>query len=360
MTQARLALLRELSEADGIPGFEAEVAAIVERELADFTEISRDNLGSIICRKDGDAQGPKVMLAGHMDEIGFMVTVVTDEGFVKFAPLGGWWDQVLLAQRVVIKTHKGDVMGFIGSKPPHLLTNEQRNKVQKRRDMFIDVGAKDKKEATDKFGIRPGDAILPWCPFARMSNPKMLSGKAWDDRIGVGLMIEAMKAFKGKTHPNVLYGVGTSQEEVGLRGAQTAVQTVQPDLGIVLETAIAGDVPGIESHEAGGIRLGAGVTIYFLEGSMIPDVRFRDFAIEVCEKEKIPHQLAFLERGGTDGGRIHVHASGVPCCIVSVPTRHIHTHAGILHADDVDNAVRLLVALIKRLDARVAQRLTNA
>jgi endoglucanase len=192
-----------------------------------------------------------------------------------------------------------------------------------------------------------------------MANEKLLAGKAWDDRVGVALMVEAMKALRGKRHPNVLYGVGTAQEEVGLRGAQTAVQTVKPDLGIVLETAIAGDVPGIEPHES-GVKLGAGTAIYFLEGSMIPDVRFRDFAVEVCEKEKIPHQLAFIERGGTDGGRIHVHASGVPCCIISVPTRHIHTHAGILHADDFDNSVKLLVALIQRLDAAAARKLTSA
>ncbi|MGD8236909.1 MAG: M42 family metallopeptidase [Armatimonadota bacterium] len=358
MRDATVELLRELTEANGVPGFEGNIAKIVEREVGAFTDISRDHLGSIICEKDGGSGGPKIMLAGHMDEIGFMVNIVTKKGFVKFSPLGGWWDQVLLGQRVVIETRKGPVTGIIGSKPPHLLSPDERNKVQKRSNMFIDVGARDKRQATDTFGILPGDPITPLSAFGRMANKQLLMAKAWDDRVGVGLFVETLKRLKRRKHPNVLFGVGTVQEEVGLRGAQTSVQTIGPDLGIVLETGIAGDVPGISDEES-SVKLGGGVTIYLLEGSMIPDARFRDFAIDVCKRDKIPHQVSILERGGTDGGRMHLHARGVPCLIVGVPTRHIHSHTGIIHARDFDNAVKLLLALIKRLDAaRVAKLLS--
>ncbi len=358
MKEATVELLRELTEANGVPGFEANVAKIVERELAPFTKISRDHLGSIICEKDGGKGGPKIMLAGHLDEIGFMVNLVTKEGFVKFSPLGGWWDQVLLGQRVIIEGRKGSVMGIIGCKPPHLLKPEERNKIQRREGMFIDVGARNRKEATDKFGILPGDPIVPWSPFGRMTNKQLLMGKAWDDRVGVGLFVETLKQLKGKTHANVVFGVGTAQEEVGLRGAQTTAQIIGPDLGIVLETGIAGDVPGISDEES-SVKLGGGVMILLLERTMIPDARFRDFAIDVCKREKIPYQVAIMERGGTDGGKIHLHARGVPCLILGVPTRHIHSHTGIIHVRDFDNTVKLLLALIKRLNANTVDKLLS-
>ncbi len=356
MKQSTRQLLKELSEVNGVPGFESQVGRIVERELKPVATVSRDNLGSVIGEKAGSEKGPKVMLAGHMDEIGFMVRLVTKEGYIKFATLGGWWNQVLLSQRVVIQTQKGEVPGFIASKPPHLLEDEERRKPREIKDMFIDVGAKDEAEATKKLGIRPGDPIVPWSPFTEMANRKLLAGKAWDDRAGVALAIETVKAFRGKRHPNVLYGVGTVQEEVGLRGAQTAVQSISPDVALILEVAIAEDVPGV-SEDGARVKLGSGVAIYLLEGSMIPNFRLRELAIETCDREKIPYTTSILQRGGTDGGRIHVHARGVPSLVIGVPTRHIHSHAGILHADDFDSALRLVIALVERLDAKTVASL---
>ncbi len=349
-------LLKRLSEVNGIPGFERRVGDLVERELKGFCAIERDNLGSVIAAPRSNAEGPKIMLAGHMDEIGFMVKRVTKEGFVKFTPLGGWWDQVLLAQRVIIETHKGPIRGLIGCKPPHILTPEEAKKVVERKDMYIDIGAKDRDEATKKLGVRPGQPIMPWSPCERLANPDYLLGKAWDDRFGVALMVEALKAFERKQHPNQIYGAGTTQEEVGLRGAQTAVHTVDPDIGLILDVTIAGDVPGM-SEDDSELKLGQGVVINLLDGSMIPDQRLRDFIIDVAEQEQIPHQLGLLERGGTDGGRIHIHARGVPSCFLAVATRHIHSHAAIMHAKDFDNALRLVTALIKRLDAKTVARI---
>ena len=161
MNKARLEMLKELTEVNGVPGFESRVAEIMRRQLRDLAEISTDNLGSLIATMEGEAARPRIMLAGHMDEIGFMVKLVTEEGFIRFAPLGGWWDQVLLSQRVIIETGKGPIEGIIGAKAPHLLPAEERSKVLTKEKMFIDVGARDKKQATEKFGIRVGDACRP-------------------------------------------------------------------------------------------------------------------------------------------------------------------------------------------------------
>lgn len=357
MMDATLTLLREISELDGPSGYEAPVARYVGQALAEVGECSRDNLGSVICRLPGAGESPRVMIPGHLDEIGFMVKLVTKEGFVKFAPLGGWWSQVLLAQRVRILTSRGVVPGVIGSKPPHLLRESKRGEVVELQDMFIDVGATSREQAAEEFGILPGDPIVPDSPFRQMADPQMLLGKAWDDRAGVAMFIQALQRLQGSGHPNTIYGVGTVQEEVGLRGAQTAVETVQPDVALVAETAIAGDMPGIEEYES-PVKMGAGPVIYVLDGSMIPNLRLRDLAIATCREQSLPYQTTVLERGGTDGGRIHVYARGVPSLVIGVPTRHIHSHAATMHLRDYQQCVDLLVALCARLDAATVASLT--
>lgn len=352
-----LTLLREISELDGPSGYEAPVARYVQNALSGLAELSRDNLGSVVARLEGAAAGPRIMIPGHMDEIGFMVKLVTKEGFVKFAPLGGWWSQVLLAQRVRILTNKGPVLGVIGSKPPHLLRDSKRGDVVEMQDMFIDVGATGKEQAVETFGILPGDPIVPESAFRPMADPDMLLGKAWDDRAGVAMFIQALQQLKGTGHPNTVYGVGTVQEEVGLRGAQTAVELVNPDVALIAETAIAGDMPGIEEHES-PVKMGQGPVIYVLDGSMIPNLRLRDLAIQTCREQELPYQTTVLERGGTDGGRIHVYARGVPSLVIGVPTRHIHSHAATMHRRDYEQCVALLVALCRKLDTATVAGLT--
>jgi len=351
-------MLRELTEATGLPGFESEVRAAVRRYVAGHARITRDKLGSIICRKEGDSDRPRIMLPGHLDEIGFMVTHITDEGFLKFSQLGGWWDQVLLAQSVVVRGRKGDVPGIIGSSPPHILDPEERKKVVTKDKMFIDIGADGKKEAEQKFGVRVGDPVVPLFPFSRMKNPKLLMAKAWDDRAGCALFIDTIRALKGKKHPNTVFGVGTAQEEVGTRGARTTAHLVDPDVCIVLEVSIAGDVPGAPVEKASS-KLGKGVSITVLDGGMIPNVKLRDFVIATCEREKIPYQLCAMTGGATDGREVHLHGAGVPCVYLGVPTRYIHSHAGILHADDYDATLKLLLALIQRLDEKTVAGFTE-
>jgi putative aminopeptidase FrvX len=357
MADATVELLRELTEAHGIPGYEQEVRQVIRRHLKDLTTIEQDRLGSIVCRKDGKAESPRVMLAGHMDEIGFIVKLITDEGFIRFSPLGGWWGHVMLAQRVTIKTRKGDVTGLIGSKPPHILSDEERKKLLEPKDMYIDVGATSANEVRE-LDVRPGDPIIPICPFTILGSGKTYLAKAFDDRVGCGLFIEVIRRLVHEDHPNTVYGVGTVQEEVGLRGAHTSSWVVEPDVGITLEAGIAGDLPDVKKEEVQE-KLGKGPVIIIRDGTMIPNLRLRDLFVEIAEELKIPYQFDMLERGGTDAGAIHLHRRGVPNLVISVPTRHIHSHAGILHRDDYDQAVNLVTAAIKRLDAKLVAGLTE-
>src|SRR6266508_3888946 len=254
-----LTMLKDLTDAPGVSGFEEPVRRVMRRYMEPLGEISTDHIGSIIGRKAGLAGGPKVVLAGHLDEIGFMVTRLTDDGYLKFQTLGGWWEQVMLAQRVEIHTRTGPLVGVIGSKPPHLLSADERKKVYEKKDMFIDVGAGSRAEA-ESFGIRPGDPVVPICPFTVMKNEKLLMAKAWDNRFGCALAIEVMRRPKGQSHPNEVYGVTNVQQEVGLRGATKTTYAISPEIGFELDTCIAGDRPGISVDEAQG-KLGGGPVI---------------------------------------------------------------------------------------------------
>ncbi len=353
----RLQLLKRLTDAPGIPGAEEAVWEVMRQELEGTAEIISDRLGSLVSRLPGASERPRVMLAGHMDEIGFLVSHITAEGFLKFQQLGGWWDQVLLAQRVVVKTRKGDVPGIIGSRPPHILPPDDRKKMVEKKDMYIDVGASGETEARETLGIRPGDPIVPDSSFQLMANPRLAMAKAWDDRVGCALVVDTLRQLKRLGHPNTVYGVGTVQEEVGLRGARTSVDVVKPDVAFALEVAIAGDTPGIKPEEAAE-KLGKGPSILVCDGSMIPNRRLRDLTVDAAEAEGIPYQFGIMAGGGTDAGAIHVYAGGVPSLVIGVPCRYIHSHTGIIHLDDYDNAVRLLAAVIGRLDQAATDRLT--
>jgi len=352
-----LNLLKELTEAAGVPGYETHIRSIVRKYLENYGDLSQDKIGSVICRKSGTSDNPRVMLAGHMDEIGFMVKQITPEGFIKFLPLGGWFDQVLLGQRVIIQTNKGDIVGVIGAKPPHLLTPDEREKVVKRKDMYIDVGACSKDEV-DKAGVRLGDPIVPRADFVELNGGFAYLSKAFDDRVGTALIVSVLHELKNKSHPNQVFGVATVMEEVGIRGATTSVRAVDPDVAIVLESDIAGDVPGIKPDES-CIKLGQGPTVLLYDARMIPNIRFRDLVIETAEKIGVPIQLSTIEGGATDGAMIHLHGLGVPTIVIGVAARHIHSHSSIIHRKDYDNAVKLLINLVDRLDTITVASLTE-
>src|SRR5690625_4607328 len=220
MKQETLELFKQLTELQGAPSDEGRVRKFMADELVKYADdVIYDNLGGVFGVKKGS--GPKVLVAGHMDEVGFMVTKITKNGMLQFQTLGGWWNQTMLAQRVQVMTKNGPVIGVIGSIPPHLLTAEQRGKPMKIENMLIDIGA-DNREDAEKIGVRPGDTIVPICPFTLMANEKKILAKAWDNRYGCGLAIELLKELQDETVPNELYSGATVQEEVGLSGARSA------------------------------------------------------------------------------------------------------------------------------------------
>jgi putative aminopeptidase FrvX len=352
-----LKLLKELTETSGISGYETPVRAVVRNYLANCGALSQDKIGSVICLKKGKTENPRIMLAGHMDEIGFMVKQITPEGFIKFLPLGGWFDQVLLGHRVIIHTIKGEVIGVIGAKPPHLVPAEEREKVVKRKDMYIDIGATNIDEV-EAAGVRLGDPIVPRADFIELAGGKTYLSKAFDDRVGTALVISALKELQDKSHPNSVYGVATVMEEVGLRGATTSVRAVDPDLAIILESDIAGDVPGIKPEES-SIKLGHGPTVILYDARMIPNIRFRDFVLDIAMQNNIPIQLSAIEAGATDGGIIHLHGLGVPTIVIGVAARHIHSDSSIIHRQDYEAAIKLLIALISQLDAKTVASFTE-
>ncbi len=343
-------LMKELTEVNGVSGYEKDVAKVIEKHLKPFAEITYDRLGSIICKKKGNSESPRIMLAAHMDEVGFIVQKVTKEGFIKFIPLGGWWGHVLLGQRVIIKTQNGEVLGVVGSKPPHELKDEERKKVIEIEDMHIDVGATRKFQVEKKLGIKPGDPIIPWGPFQVMGNPKTYLAKAWDDRVGCAIMIEVVKKLARLRHPNTVFAVGTVQEEVGLRGAQTSAALVDPDVAFALEVSIAQDTPGFTSEANEGLGFGPAIVVY--DRTLIPNRNLLDLVIDVARRKKIPFQLASVPKGGTDTGRIHLNRVGVPSLVIAVPTRYIHSHTSMIHRDDYDNAVRLVTETLVVLDSK--------
>jgi endoglucanase len=350
-------LLKELTETPGIPGYEAPIREIVRKYLKPFGVLSQDKIGSVICRKDGLSKAPRVMLAGHMDEIGFMVKHITKEGFIKFLPLGGWFDQVLLGHRVIVQTRKGEVVGVIGAKPPHMLSPEDRRKVVEKKDMYIDIGATSKDEVDDA-GVRLGDPIVPQADFIPMANGKTYLSKAFDDRVGVAMIVSALKEFQSLEHPNSIFSVATVQEEIGVRGATTSVHAVDPDVAIILEVDIAGDVPGIKAEES-SVKLGGGPTVLIYDARMVPNLALRDFVIDTAKELDISVQLSYVLAGATDGAAIHLHKWGVPTVVLGVPSRHIHSHSSMIHRDDYDQAVKLLVAILMRLDEVTVTRFTE-
>jgi endoglucanase len=351
---ATVEFLKDLSEAHGVPGYEGEVRALLREYLTPLGSVTQDKLGSLICHQPGE--GPKVMLAGHMDEIGFMVIHITKDGFLKFVQLGGWWDQVLLGHRVIIKTNKGPITGVIGAKPPHIVPLEEREKVVQKKDMYIDMGVSSLEEV-EQLGVRIGDPIVPKADFDVLANGKSLLSKAFDDRVGCAWVVDTLRRFVDRPHPNNLYGVATVMEEVGLRGATTSVHSINPDVAIILEVDIAGDLPGVKPEQARA-KIGAGPSIILFDRGMLPNLKLRDLVIDTADEKNIPLQISSYSVGGrTDGAKIHLHGSGVPSVVLGVPARHIHSHGGIIHQDDYENGVKLLEAVVEKLDQETVDSL---
>lgn len=347
MDQQTLEMFKQLTEFPAVSGFERELRQWVKEKMEPYTdEFVQDRLGSLFGVIRGDESGPKMMVAGHFDEVGFMTTGITEQGLIRFQPLGGWFSQVVLAQRLHIITDDGPIVGVVGSTPTHLLSPEQRNKPVDIKSMYIDIGADDRAEA-EQMGLRPGLQIVPICEFTPMANPKKIMAKAWDNRYGVGLAIELLQAIHGEKLGGTLYSGATVQEELGLRGARTAAQLIQPDLFFGLDCSAANDMTG--DRNAFG-HLGKGALLRIYDPTMFTHRGMVEYIQDTASTHQIPVQY-FISAGGTDAGQVHVSGIGVPSAIIGICGRYIHTSSSIIHTDDYDAAKELLIKLVRGMDA---------
>jgi putative aminopeptidase FrvX len=340
-------LLKRLCEAPGISGYENQVTNIVEEELKKVCDkVEIDRLGNVIGLKEATEKEEgltpkKVMLAAHMDQIGFMVKSVDKNGFIRFAVVGGFDPKTLVAQRVIVHG-KRKIVGVIGSKPIHVLEAEEKKRAPLMKEFFIDVGMdKDEVEVL----VQPGDAITFDQNFVQM-NEKVVTSLALDNRAGVYVLLEAIKRVKN--HKVDIYSVATSQEEVGLRGATTSSYSIAPDFGIALDVTVAMDTPGIAEEEK-GCAMGKGTAIGVMNSSMIAHRGLYLFLRELAEKNNIKYQMDVMERGGTDAGAMQKSRSGVITGGISVPSRYIHSVVEMCHRDDIEANIALLVAFLENV-----------
>jgi putative aminopeptidase FrvX len=348
-------LLAELADAPGPSGYEEAVRGIMARELAPLADkVSYDGVGSVIAQHG--SSGPKIMLDAHMDELGGMVRRITPTGFLSMQMLGGWLDQALPDQRWLIIGSKGPVHAVTGIRDVHVVPAEERTKVFAREGLYLDVGARNAAEVA-ALGIGPGDPVVPDSPFVALPGGRYL-GKAWDDRVGCAVVIEALRRLRAAGHPNQLFVAATVQEEIGLRGARTAADLIKPDIGIAIEGGIAGDSPGRNPDETQAV-LGAGPGLFLYDSSTLPNRRFVALVGAVATAKGIPLQRDLVQGYGDDSAAIQATAGGVPTINLVVPARYTHAHNGIIDRADFDRTVDLVVALIERLDATTVARLRN-
>lgn len=354
---ADIQLLESLTLAHGAPGSEHAVRRIVIDSLGGT--FTADRVGSIMTERAGTAADPRVMVTAHMDEVGFAVQQITGDGYLRLMTIGGWWGHTLLAQRVRIKTRAGhEVLGVITSTPPHFLKEEQRKQVLNPEDMYVDIGASSDREVREDFGIGLGDPMVPDSSFTRLHRPNLLMCKAFDNRVGVGAMIEVTRNLAGGGHPNTLVALGTAQEEVGIRGAVTGAEIARPDVALVLEGAPADDAPGSKRADCQG-ALGAGAQVRLLDPTAIMNRELAEFILEVARSEGIPHQVAVRKTGGTDAKAFHLHRQGVPTVVIGTPARYIHTHNSIIDITDFRAVVALVTAVVTRLDSATVANFTR-
>jgi putative aminopeptidase FrvX len=340
-------LLEILSNAHGVSGYEGNIRQIIEEEIRPYVdEITTDKMGNLIATKKGGS--PVVMLAAHMDEIGLMVKYVDDKGFARFTKTGGWFDQTLLNQRMIMHTEYGSIHGVIGSKPPHAMKEEDKNKVVKTDDMFIDIGAKSKEDA-EKLGVKTGTPVTSDIDFKPLGND-LVTGKAFDNRAGCAMLIMAIRQMK-KVKATV-HAVFTVQEEVGLKGAKISAFRLNPDVALATDVTIAGDHPEIDKKDS-AIDMGKGPTIIVSDADgrgIIVSESVLKWLKEAAESNNIHYQLEVGSGGTTDATAIHLTKDGIPTGVLSIPTRYVHTPVSVLSMDDLEKSTELITKALEIVD----------
>jgi putative aminopeptidase FrvX len=352
---ATVDLLRQLADAPGPPGFEEPVRKLMVEALKPYAQSIRyDGMGSILATQG--AEGPRIMVDAHMDELGGVVRRITPRGLLTMQMLGGWLDQALVDQRWIIIGAKGPVHAVTGIRDAHVVPAEERARVFSRDSLFLDVGAQSEADVRN-MGIGPGSPVVPDAPFTILNGTDNYLGKAWDDRAGCAVIVEAIRRLAALPHRNQIIWALTTQEEVGLRGAHTAADAAKPDVGIALEAGVTGDVNGRpeESQE----KLGGGPGIFLYNSSQVPNRKFVELVKETAAAKKLPLQFDLVQGYGDDSAEIQKSNGGVPTVCLLVPVRYTHAHNGIMNRRDFDQAVDLLVALLERLDGPTVQKLRD-
>ena len=346
MTMTDWELMEEIASVPGISSCEEEVAKIIKNAYNELNiPTAYDGLGSLVGYKDVVDKNLKIMIAAHMDEVGFMVKEITDEGFIHVQPIGSWWSHMVLGQWYTIVTKdKKRYNALMGSMATHGLPMEARNKTVNIADVYLDLGVNDKQDVLN-MGIAIGDMVVPWARFERMNDPKYISCKAFDDRIGNYIMIEVARRLKDINH-KALYLANTIQEEPGLRGARTATHVVHPDIAFAIDTTLAGDTPMNRNI----CKLGGGVVLSMIDSNSIAPRKLVNYVEKIAKENDIKYQYAVFNKGGTDSGNIHKTYEGIINMTLSIPIRYMHTNHSIIHEDDVENCIELLCALVKDLN----------
>ncbi|HEB84302.1 MAG TPA: M42 family peptidase [Bacteroidetes bacterium] len=342
-------LLRKLTQTPGTPGQEHRIREVVRAEMEGLVdEVRVDRLGNLIGIRRGTGEGPRVMLAAHMDQIGFMVSHIDDDGFLRLNPTGGFDPRTLMAQRVIVHGRE-ELLGVMGSKPIHVLTEEEKKKPLKVSDYFVDLGLP-VEEVREK--VHVGDPVTWVGDFSEMG--MMVVSRALDDRVGVYIMIEALRKLQGARLSADVFAVASVQEEVGIRGATASTVEIRPEIGIALDVTIANDVPGAAAHEH-VTKMGKGIAIKRMDSASISSPALVRHLEEIAEARNIPWQPEILPRGGTDAGAIWRTPGGAHVCTLSVPSRYVHSTVELAHKVDVQGGVDLLAAFLEEAGSREYQ-----
>ncbi|MDX1357914.1 MAG: M20/M25/M40 family metallo-hydrolase [Clostridia bacterium] len=346
----KLNLIRDLTNANGISGFEHEVVEVVKEYADDKLSVSTDSMRNVFLALEGNTGArPVVMIDAHSDEIGFMVQAINGNGLIKFIAIGGWPGANIPAHAVRIRNSRGEyIKGVTTTKPPHFMSDAEKKAVPKIENMFIDIGATSREEVIDKFGIAVANPVIPDVDFIYNESNGVMRAKAFDDRIGCACEVTLMNELADEDLNVDVIGAVSTQEEVGLRGAGVTSNVIKPDLAIVFEGTPADDT--FTDKYTSQAALKKGPQVRHRDGSMITHPGFLAFARNIAQELDIPFQDAVRSGGGTDGGKIHLAHKGVPTIVIGVPARYIHSHYGYVAYEDFENAVKWAKEIIKHLD----------
>ncbi|MBG9980875.1 glutamyl aminopeptidase [Facklamia sp. DSM 111018] len=357
MNESTYQLIKELTELQGISGHERRIREYMKDQMTELVdEIHQSRLGNIFgIKKSSQNHAPRLMIAAHMDEVGFIVREVTDRGLMRVTPIGGWNPYVISAQRFTLQTKAGDYPVVSGAVPPHLLRDGNQKDSLSADSVLFDAGFNSKEEA-EEYGVRPGDPVVPAVETVRTANEDSIICKAWDNRYGCAVVIETLREIQGKDLPNELVIGATVQEEVGLRGVRGAVHQFQPDVFIAVDCSPANDTEKETTSEG---QLGRGFLLRVQDPGMITHNGLREYIQDTASSYNIPYQY-FFSKGGTDAGAAHTMNDGIPSAVIGVPARYIHGHQTLFKVEDYEAAKEFLQHLVINFDQTTYETIIQA